>query len=540
MKTFEQLQLADFIQKAILDLGFTTPSEVQSESIPHLMEGSDIIAMAPTGSGKTVAYAVPALQKIDAENNRIQALVLSPTRELTMQVHKEIEKLTKYNEDIKIVSIYGGQRIERQLDALKNRKPQIVIATPGRLMDHLKRGSIKLDNIKYVVLDEADEMLDMGFRDDISKILEDTNSERQTVLFSATMEKDIMNLAKKFQKNPVILNVVDNSVNAPDIEQSYFEISEREKPELTARLLDLHNVNLAVVFCNTKSNVDMLVEKLKVRGFSTDALHGDMNQGQREKVMRGFKNGALKVLVATDVAGRGIDVKDVEAVFNYDLPRDDEDYVHRIGRTARAGSSGKAFSFITRSQFSMLRKIERKNGFKISKSERPTIEEIDNSRLNNYENIIKNTIDSADLTEFKAKIAAFTNENQSELDVAAALFKMMVDKEKSKVNREMVFEENSFNESDDFKSGNRRGGRSSGRFDRSRGGSRGGGYKREDSRGGGEGRANDYRGGGQKRDDFRSGENRGKDFRGGASSSPFGSRRNNSGSKRSSFKPAGV
>lgn len=442
--TFEQLQLAEFIQNAIKDLNFESPSEIQAEAIPAMMKGDDLIAMAPTGSGKTLAFAIPVLQKIDPSQKHIQALILCPTRELAIQAHREFEKLSKYNEEIKAVSIYGGQSIDKQLNALK-RNPQIIIATPGRLMDHMRQKSLNISKIKTVVLDEADEMLDMGFRDDIHTILEQSDKERQTVLFSATMEKNIREIAKKFQKSPIIIDVLDNLQSAPDIDQSYIEVNEKDKPELITRLLNLHNLNLALVFCNTKTNVDKLVEVLKLRGISAESMHGDMNQSQREKVLMAFRKGVVKILVATDVAGRGIDVKNIEAVFNYDLPRDSEDYIHRIGRTARAGKSGMAFSLVTQSQVSTLKKIERLNGLKINKGTRPTVEEIDNARLNNYSNEIKKLISDSDLTEYKNKISAMVDENHSMLDIAAALYKKFMQKEEAKINRKVVFEETSFN-----------------------------------------------------------------------------------------------
>ena len=443
-KTFEQLNLMEFIQNAITDLNFSNPSEIQSEAIPALMKGDDIIAMSPTGSGKTLAFAIPVLQKIDITKNCVQALVLCPTRELTIQAHKEFEKLSKYNEDIKAVSIYGGQSIDKQKNALK-RNPQIIIATPGRLMDHLRQKTINISKINMAVLDEADEMLDMGFRDDIHTILEQTDSRRQTVLFSATMEKSIREIAKKFQKSPVIIDVLDNLQSAPDIEQAYIEVSEKDKPELISRLLNLHNLNLALVFCNTKTNVDKLVEVLKMRGIPAEGMHGDMNQSQREKVLAGFRKGVVKVLVATDVAGRGIDVRNIEAVFNYDLPRDSEDYIHRIGRTGRAGKSGMAFSLVTQAQVSTLKKIERLNGLKINKQDRPTVEEIDNARQDNYAKEIKNIISNSDLDDFKLKINSMVDENTSMLDIAAALYKKFMKKEEAKINRQIVFEETSFN-----------------------------------------------------------------------------------------------
>lgn len=444
---FSDLHLSENLQSAIDDMNFQKPSEIQAKSYAHIIEGIDIIAQAPTGSGKTCAYGIPLLEKIDKNSNEIQALILCPTRELVIQVHKEFDKLTKYMENVNVVSIYGGQRIERQLDALK-RNPQIVVATPGRLMDHLRRNSISLQNISIAVLDEADEMLDMGFREDIYTILSETSNARQTILFSATMAKDIIALTKKFQKSPLIIDVTDNLLNAPDIEQFYYEVTEKDKPELITRLLESNSLQLALIFCNTKSNVDKLVEILKTRGYFADALHGDMNQAQREKVMRGFRNGSVKILVATDVAGRGIDVKNVEGVFNYDLPRDDEDYIHRIGRTGRAGKSGAAFTFISKKQFSSLRRIEKANGLQITKKECPTAEEVDSSKVENYLNNLKEVIKSEDLSRHKKVISSLVDENNSMLDIAAALYKLSLDEQMEKINRNVVFEEEVYEENE--------------------------------------------------------------------------------------------
>lgn len=438
-KTFSELNLHDFITKAITDLNFTEPSAVQSEAIPKIMDKEDIIAMAPTGSGKTIAYGIPVLQQIDTDSKEIQAVILCPTRELVIQVHKEFDKLAKFNEDINIVSVYGGQLIEKQFNALK-KKPQILIATPGRLMDHLKRKTLNLETIRIAVLDEADEMLDMGFRDDLHTILEQTNGNRQTVLFSATMEKNIMEIAKKFQKLPMIIDVLDNVKNIPNIKQYYYELHEKNKPELIKRLLTLHTLKQSLIFCNTKSNVDNLVEVLKGSGLQTDAIHGDMNQSQREKVMRNFQKGSTKILVATDVAGRGIDVKNLDAVFNYDLPRDDEDYIHRIGRTGRAGNSGTAFSFISGKQINALKRIERANGFKIEKQECPSVEQIEEARLKKCNNSIKDLILNYDLTDFRTKIKALIDEDTTAVDIAAALYKILSKKEQIKVNQSLEFE----------------------------------------------------------------------------------------------------
>lgn len=438
---FSELGLSDNLLKALADMNFENPSSIQKEAIPQVLSGNDIIAKAPTGSGKTAAFAIPIIEKLDLnpENKSIQSLVLCPTRELAIQVHREFEKLTKYFENISVVSVYGGQNIEKQLSALK-KDPQIIVATPGRLMDHLRRGSIKLNATHTVVLDEADEMLDMGFREDIHTILEDTPVNRQTILFSATMAKDIMELTKKFQKSPNMVDVTDNLLNTPDIEQQYFEVVEKDKIELITRLLHLHNVNLALVFCNTKSNVDKVVEILKTKGYFSDAIHGDMNQAQREKVMRGFRNGSVKILVATDVAGRGIDVKNIEAVFNYDLPRDDEDYIHRVGRTGRAGTSGISFTFVSKKQVQNLRRIERANGIQIHKKEVPSFEEIQIARVSNFKNKIKAIINEEDLSEYRGNVQAMINDGVDAIEIASALLKFYMSKEGKKINKDVVFE----------------------------------------------------------------------------------------------------
>ncbi len=436
---FAKLNLSSEILKALSDMNFSSPSSIQEEAIPEILKGNDIIAKAPTGSGKTAAFAIPILEKLDKSQKNIQALVLCPTRELTIQVHREFEKLTKYMENISVVSIYGGQNIDRQLNALK-KQPQVIVATPGRLMDHLRRGSIKLDSIHTAVLDEADEMLDMGFREDIHTILDDANKERQTILFSATMAKDILEITKRFQKSPNIVDVTNNLENTPDIEQQYFEVSEKGKIELLTRLLDLHTIKLGLVFCNTKSNVDKVVESLKMRGYFSDAMHGDMNQAQREKVMRGFRNGSVEILVATDVAGRGIDVKNVEAVFNYDLPRDDEDYIHRVGRTGRAGNSGIAFTFVSRKQTQSLKRIERANGIQILQKEIPSFEELETSRTTVFQNKLEKMIKDEDLSTYKNEILSLSSDMEL-LDIAAALLKLSKKSNKKLVETTVVFDD---------------------------------------------------------------------------------------------------
>ena len=333
---FEELNLSSEILKAVENKGFEETTPIQAQSIPYIMEGRDIIGQAQTGTGKTAAFGIPILEKLSHEEKTVQGMVICPTRELAIQVAEEIRELAKFKRGVEILPIYGGQPIDRQIKALQKR-PQIIVGTPGRIMDHMNRGTLKIDKVRMIVLDEADEMLDMGFIEDIITILKAVPEERQTMLFSATMPKPILELTKRFQKNPKHVMVVHKELTAPKVEQIYFEVKEKTKPEVLSRLIDMYNPKLSLVFCNTKRKVDELVAELQGRGYFADGLHGDLKQVQRDRVMSKFRSGAVDILVATDVAARGIDVDDIEAVFNYDLPQDEEYYVHRIGRTARAG-----------------------------------------------------------------------------------------------------------------------------------------------------------------------------------------------------------
>lgn len=443
-KLFTDFNLCEETLGAIADMGFVKPSPIQSETLIPIMEGKDIIGQAHTGTGKTAAYAIPSIERLDRIEQFTQLLIMCPTRELVIQVEREIFKLTKYKQDISYAAVYGGQPIERQLSKLE-RGAQIIIGTPGRLMDHLRRGSVDLSQLRTVVLDEADEMLDMGFREDIAEILKETPKNRQTIMFSATMEDEILQLTKKFQKDPSIINVITESEVKPEIEQVYFEVASKNKQELLSRLLDFNNVKLGLIFCNTKTMVDELVEGLKTRGHFADGLHGDLNQTQREKVMRKFRSGSTSLLVATDVAGRGIDVNDVEAVFNYDLPRDDEDYIHRIGRTGRAGKKGKAFTFVSSKQVQYIKRIQRANGQLINKGEIPSVETIEENKLGAHIESIKNVINAGVISSYKAFIEEMTNNEYSSTDIAAALLKMLMDKETNSFNDRV-----DFNETDGF------------------------------------------------------------------------------------------
>ncbi len=453
-KLFTDFSLSEETLLAIQDMGFTKPSPIQSETMAPILEGRDIIGQAHTGTGKTAAYAIPTLERLDRIEQSTQLLILCPTRELVIQVEREIFKLTKYRQDISFAAVYGGQQIEKQFRQLE-RGAQVVIGTPGRLMDHLRRGSIDISLLKTVVLDEADEMLDMGFREDIAEILKETPENRQTIMFSATMEKEILQLTKKFQKDPEIINVITESDVKPEIEQVYFEVASKNKQELLSRLLNFHNINLGLIFCNTKTMVDEVVESLKSIGHFADGLHGDMNQTQREKVMRKFRNGSTTLLVATDVAGRGIDVNNVEAVFNYDLPRDDEDYIHRIGRTGRAGKKGKAFTFISSKQFQHVKRIERSNGQLIAKGEIPSVENITQIKLENIIKNVKSAVNTGVVASYRSFVEELTNDQYDAVDVAAALLKLINEKESSAMNDNVDFEERDFTEERNKKSRNR-------------------------------------------------------------------------------------
>lgn len=373
---FSDLGVSEEILKAVEDMGYTHPSQIQAQSIPMLLEGKDVIGQAQTGTGKTASFAIPIIDMVDTSFNRPQALILCPTRELAVQVEGEIVKLSKYKRGLSSTCIYGGESIDRQIRSLK-KGVQIVVGTPGRIMDHMDRGTLKLDNVNMIVLDEADEMLDMGFRDDIENILRDCPKERQTVFFSATMPKPILDLTKKYQKNPEIVKVLKKELTVENISQVYYEVKPSLKLELMSRLINLNQFNLSVVFCNTKKTTDEVTEELIARGIMAEALHGDLSQAQRTKVMNKFRKGHVSVLVATDVAARGIDVDNVEAVFNFDLPLDEDNYVHRIGRTGRAGKSGTAISFVTgRKDIFRLRDLEKFIKTSINKMSPPSVSDL--------------------------------------------------------------------------------------------------------------------------------------------------------------------
>lgn len=373
--TFEEMCLDTRIMRAIAEMGFEQPSPIQAQSIPIAVEGKDMIGQARTGTGKTASFGIPMLQRINPKDKNLQAIVLCPTRELAIQSANEIRKLAKFLYGIKVLPIYGGQEISKQIRSLKG-GVQIVIGTPGRVMDHLRRHTLKPQTVDIVVLDEADEMLNMGFREDIETILGQLPEERQTMLFSATMPKPILEIAKRYLHEPEIVKVIQKELTVPKIEQYYYEVNPRKKNEVLSRLLDIYDPSLSLVFCNTKRKVDELVADLKGRGYFAEGLHGDMKQSQRDRVMNGFRNGRTDILVATDVAARGIDVDDVEAVFNYDVPQDDEYYVHRIGRTGRAGREGRAFTLVVGKEIYKLKDIQRYCKTKIRRQPIPSVNDV--------------------------------------------------------------------------------------------------------------------------------------------------------------------
>lgn len=408
-------------------------TEVQEKVIPVALDDKDVIAQAPTGTGKTIAFAIPILEKIDASLDKVQALVISPTRELAVQIAKEINTVSKCLDDVNALAVYGGEIIDKQIYNLKKR-PKIIVATPGRLMDHLERRTIRLNDVKMVVLDEADEMLNMGFIEDITSILERIPCEHQTMLFSATISKDIEKIANQFLINPTSIKISKNRLTVDLIEQRYIDVKEKDKIEVISRILDINDYKLVMIFCNTKKSVDDVTSALLMRGTLVEALHGDMKQMQRDRVMSRFRNGQINVLVASDVAARGLDIDDVDVVFNYDVPTDEEYYVHRIGRTGRAKKTGLSITLVTRQEKSKLRSIMSYTKSSIEQMMIPSLEKVmkvrvkkimleaitslenDNNLINNYINKEMSKIDGVDKDQLIKGLIALQllNKNQNQ------------------------------------------------------------------------------------------------------------------------------
>lgn len=356
MKNFNELEIAEELKRAISDMGFTEPTQIQSQVIPAMLDGHDIVAQAPTGTGKTCAFALPIITNTPKESKDVKSLILCPTRELVIQIANEFKKFLKYTENVRVCAVYGGQNIDRQLASLR-KKPQIIIATPGRALDHIERRTIKLHNIECVTLDEADEMLDMGFKPDIDKILKACPKHKQLALFSATMPKQILEMIEIYQTDPI--KIVGESEEKPQIEQIAIKCKEADKVPFITDILDIYDYKLSICFCNTKKRVDELTKILCSFGYVAEGLHGDLRQSQRDKIMKRYRAGEINILVATDVVARGIDVSDIDAIFNFDPPIDEEFYVHRIGRTARAKKTGIAYTFYTKGQKHLIENFER-------------------------------------------------------------------------------------------------------------------------------------------------------------------------------------
>lgn len=421
---FEELGLSPQILRAVKDMGFEEASPIQAAAIPVVMSGRDMIGQAQTGTGKTASFGIPVLEKVDPKDYSTQVLILAPTRELAIQSSEELHRLSKYMHGVKIVPIYGGADMSRQIRALKD-GVQIIIGTPGRVMDHLRRGTLTTEHIHTIVLDEADEMLNMGFREDIEAILDQMPEEgRQMVLFSATMAKPIMDITTKYQKDAELVKVAQTELTVPNIDQYYYDVRRKDKTDVLTRLLDYYSPKLSLVFCNTKSMVDELAETLQSRGYAAEGLHGDMKQSARDRVMKRFRSGKVEVLIATDVAARGIDVDDVEAVFNYDIPREVEYYVHRIGRTGRAGRAGRAFSFVRGKEVYKLRDIQRYCKTKIVAQHIPTLADVQAMKTEKVMDDVLSVVEAGGLHEMIDIIETQINTSDyTAMDIAAAFLK---------------------------------------------------------------------------------------------------------------------
>ena len=421
MMNFDELDISGDIKKAIGAMGFENLTPIQEKAIPLALSGIDVIGQAQTGSGKTLAFAVPILERIFIPDRSPQAIVLCPTRELCMQVASEIGKIGSKIKKLKVLAVYGGQPIGKQTRVLK-KGVHVVVGTPGRVIDHIERGNLDLIGVERVVLDEADEMLEMGFREDIETILSNTPSQRQTLLFSATMPREVRSIAEKYQKNPEFVKIADKKKNIPKISQYAFKCDVKDKLGGLKNLIDAYDVRLALIFCNTKKSVNYVYKHLR-DDFKIDSLHGDMSQQARDKVMNKFRNGNISVLVATDVAARGLDIADVDAIINYDVPQNADDYIHRIGRTARAGRTGIALTLVSKDEMHRFNNIKKQNPSKIALKELPTPREINEIKSRRILKRVKSSIKNDDLNEY-IKIIKRESEDDG-LEVAAALLKMM-------------------------------------------------------------------------------------------------------------------
>jgi len=480
------------ILKAVREMGFEVMTPIQEQAIPVLLDGKDMIGQAQTGTGKTAAFAIPMIQGVDPEIHKPQGIILCPTRELAMQAAEEIRKLAKYMQGIKVLPVYGGQDIGRQIKAL-SQGVQIIVGTPGRVMDHLRRHTIKTSHIKMIVLDEADEMLNMGFREDIETVLEDMPEEHQMALFSATMPQAILDITGTYQKDAVYVKVTPKEVTVAAIKQYYYRVAKKDKTEALCRLIDYYQPSRSLIFCNTKRMVDEITIRLKEKGYEAEGLHGDLSQNQRDTVMNLFRNGRCEILIATDVAARGIDVSGVDAVFNYDVPEDIEYYVHRIGRTGRAGKTGRSFTLISGREIFKIRNIERVCHTTIKERKIPTPADITKVKAGKLFIEAIEVMESKDLTEMKRRIQQSAEENDYDvLDLAAAFMQMSMGDEPEEIAEEKPYPEKSRRDrdrrgrrdrrEDERRDGARRDRRNSERRDAGRRDKRDGGRREADRR----------------------------------------------------------
>lgn len=432
MLTFKELGISENIIKAIAKMGFEEATPIQNETIPITIKGRDIIGQAQTGTGKTAAFGIPLIQKMKTEHRAIQGLVVTPTRELAIQVAEEINKIGQY-EGVRALPIYGGQDISHQIRALKS-WPQIIVGTPGRLMDHMRRKTIRLRQVSMVILDEADEMLNMGFIDDIKAILNEVPSERQTLLFSATMPRPIRDLSEQFMDNPAYISIKKKEVTAPDTEQLYVEVQDKQKFDILCRFIDIQTPKLSIVFCRTKKRVDEVSEALAIRGYFAEGIHGDLSQSKRDTVIRHFREGNTEILVATDVAARGLDISNVTHVFNFDVPQDPESYVHRIGRTGRAGRSGLAITFVTPREIGQLKQIEQIIKRRIDRKPIPTFTEAIEGKQRVTIEKLMGEVDAEGVLHYRELAQELLEKNDSVTLLSAALKLLTKDTDTAPVN----------------------------------------------------------------------------------------------------------
>jgi ATP-dependent RNA helicase DeaD len=423
--TFKDLNLSKNVLKSIKVMGYIEPTEIQIQAIPLIMQGKDIIGQARTGTGKTAAFGIPLVELVDRNKRVLQAMVLCPTRELAVQIADELKRIAMLTEGLSITAVYGGRAMGQQTQELES-GTQIVVGTPGRIMDHIERGALNMDAIRIMVLDEADEMLNMGFREDIGKILEITPRERQTLLFSATMPKTILKLTDEYMREPEHIKVAKKEMTVPGVEQFYFELKESSKIEVLHRLIDVENIRSALVFCNTKKDVDKVLVKLRSHGHTADVLHGDIRQNVRERTVEKLRDEDIGILIATDVAARGLDIENIEVVFNYDMPQEIETYVHRIGRTARAGRPGLAYSFVTKNEIGKLTAIQRYTKTEITKKDIPTIKDAENAREAQAAEKVRTSIRAGNLNKYDEWVGKLAGEGNDYRQIAAALAKMVL------------------------------------------------------------------------------------------------------------------